>query len=167
MNCRQTILTKVKNCHSTQKDTPKHELNYAIMCSCDNCLTMPTAKECLCCHSVSEVRKETNDGNVKCIIHHEGFIANCLNRHVLKASFYEYIEYNGRPDEPVHEQDIQTHSISSVCQMDMGFFGKKKQKNLATMCSKCNKKLVSISAILWFPIPSMKMKISNYYYEFE
>ncbi|KAJ8316590.1 hypothetical protein KUTeg_005866, partial [Tegillarca granosa] len=102
---------------------------------------MPTAKECLCCHSMSEVRKETNDGNVKCIIHHEGFIANCLNRHVLKASFYEYIEYNGRPDEPVHET-YRHIAYRRFVRWIWGFLGRKTEKS----CHHVH---------------------SNYYYEFE
>ncbi|KAJ8314711.1 hypothetical protein KUTeg_006861 [Tegillarca granosa] len=85
---------------------------------------------------MSEVRKEMNDGNAKCMIHHEGFIANCLNRHVLKASFYEYIEYNGRPDEPRTYRHI---AYRRFVRWIWGFLGRKNRKILPSCAILINK----------------------------
>ncbi|XP_033728970.1 P2X purinoceptor 7-like [Pecten maximus] len=57
---------------------------------------------CFCgkCSSMTTVKEYRN-----CITDHEAFIANCLNRHVLHVSMYEYMENVGPFDdnEPIHE----------------------------------------------------------------
>lgn len=66
---------------------------------------METSDECLCCGEVSAVQCQMQDDDLQCITDHEVFIANCLNRHVLQVSMYEYIENVGPFDdnEPINE----------------------------------------------------------------
>ncbi|XP_061185189.1 uncharacterized protein LOC133193246 [Saccostrea echinata] len=61
-------------------------------CSCKNCITMPTAKECKCCLFYAAIESRLEERGETCITEHEGFAANCLNRWVLETSFYEYLE---------------------------------------------------------------------------
>ena len=64
---------------------------------------MTTGRESLCCHEVPEVASKLEDGLV-CIIHHDGYQGNCLNPHVLEASFWEFLHENGPigDEEPIH-----------------------------------------------------------------
>ncbi|KAJ8310632.1 hypothetical protein KUTeg_012497 [Tegillarca granosa] len=73
------------------------------LCNCSHCTLMSTVAECRCCYSMTEVDPERKEEGVDCIILHEGFIANCLNRQFLKTSYYEFIENNGPPEDPTHE----------------------------------------------------------------
>ncbi|XP_061166372.1 uncharacterized protein LOC133175292 [Saccostrea echinata] len=56
-------------------------------CSCKNCITMPTARECKCCHFYAAIESRLEERGETCITEHEGFAANCLNRWVLETSF--------------------------------------------------------------------------------
>ena len=64
---------------------------------------MATSLECLCCTERDAI--DNKRAELQCITHHEGFIANCLNRDVLEVSMYEYVAYEGPLDdnEPIHE----------------------------------------------------------------
>lgn len=46
-----------------------------------------------------------DDAHLQCITDHEGFIGNCLNRHVIEVSLYEFVERDGPIDdnEPINE----------------------------------------------------------------
>lgn len=64
---------------------------------------MATSLECRCCTEIDAL--DIKRGELRCITHHEGFVANCLNRDVLEISMYEYVVYEGPLDdnEPIHE----------------------------------------------------------------
>ncbi|XP_045207039.1 uncharacterized protein LOC123559368 [Mercenaria mercenaria] len=72
-------------------------------CTCGLCSRMPTFLESGCCE-VNDIVK-SKMGDLHCITEHEGFIANCLNIHVLEASYYEFVENEGYPLEGqlIHE----------------------------------------------------------------
>jgi len=53
---------------------------------------MTTAEECICCAGLSAVSFHMQPDDLQCITEHDIFIANCLNRHVLYVSMYEYME---------------------------------------------------------------------------
>ena len=55
-------------------------------CECESCSTMDTTEECICCQAISAVIINMEDGDISCIIEHDIFVANCLNRHVLHIS---------------------------------------------------------------------------------
>jgi hypothetical protein len=60
---------------------------------------MPTRRETKCCHAFSVIGPRLEEVGVSCITEHEGFVANCLNRWVLEASYYEYKQDNGPLEE--------------------------------------------------------------------
>ena len=66
---------------------------------------MATNTECLCCQEVEPIQEKMEEMNLTCITQHEGFTGNCLNRHVLEVSLYEFVEQNGSIDdnEPINE----------------------------------------------------------------
>ena len=74
-------------------------------CDCGNCATMPSETECLCCHEIGPVSEKLDDCHIGCITDHEGFVGNCLNRHVIEVSLYEFVEHDGPIDdnEPINE----------------------------------------------------------------
>ena len=78
---------------------------YIDRCDCNSCEIMPSQDECLCCHEVGPISEKIDDAGVTCITQHEGFIGNCLNRHVLETPIYEFVEQDGPTDdnEPIHE----------------------------------------------------------------
>lgn len=49
--------------------------------------------------------EKIDDASLNCITEHEGFVGNCLNRHVIEVSMYEYVEREGPVDdnEPINE----------------------------------------------------------------
>ena len=53
---------------------------------------MPAGRESLCCQEVLRIRSKAQTDNQNCITDHEGFPAVCLNRHVVEAAIYQYIE---------------------------------------------------------------------------
>ena len=60
-------------------------------CDCYNCVAMPEAEECICCHEVGPVEEILDESGLSCITHHEGFIGNCLNRYVIQVSLSEHV----------------------------------------------------------------------------
>ncbi|KAL5020317.1 hypothetical protein ScPMuIL_003209 [Solemya velum] len=74
-------------------------------CDCDKCPIMATNDECLCCREVGPIDEKLDEANLPCITKHERFLGNCLNRHVIEVSLYEYVEYDGPIDdnEPINE----------------------------------------------------------------
>ena len=74
-------------------------------CECGTCVAMPNERECDCCHSIREVSNKRLEKHVGCITESSGFISNCLDKDVLKISYYEFKEANGPPEEnqPIHE----------------------------------------------------------------
>ena len=65
---------------------------------------MPTVDECICCTEIGAVQAESEKGDHLCITESQIFIANCLNRHVLHVSMYEYLQNVGPLDynQPPH-----------------------------------------------------------------
>ncbi|XP_050399978.2 P2X purinoceptor 7-like [Patella vulgata] len=78
-----------------------HDVTY--WCSCGHCLQMQVPRDRKCCKDCLQCVEKM--GQRSCICQHEGFLAKCLNPHVLEVSFYEYIEQQGPvgDDEPIHE----------------------------------------------------------------
>ncbi|XP_062574142.1 P2X purinoceptor 7-like [Saccostrea cucullata] len=74
-------------------------------CECGFCISMPTVDECICCKEIGAVQAETVTGDHQCITESPIFTANCLNRHVLYVSMYEYLQNVGPLDDnqPPHE----------------------------------------------------------------
>lgn len=74
-------------------------------CSCGNCIHMETPRENKCCRHTNIVDGKLEEDGLQCITDHEGFIVNCLNRHVLETSYYEYLQENGplEENEQIHE----------------------------------------------------------------
>lgn len=63
---------------------------------------MPTVIENKCCRNTNIVDGKIEEEDLTCITDHEGFIVNCLNRHVLETSYYEYVQENGPLEENEH-----------------------------------------------------------------
>ena len=61
--------------------------------------------ECICCTEIGAVKAESEKGDHLCITESQIFIANCLNRHVLHVSMYEYLQNVGtlNYNQPPHE----------------------------------------------------------------
>ena len=66
---------------------------------------MPTPLECRCCHEVHLIDQMVEESELNCITEQECFEVNCLNRHVLRVSLHEFVQYNGPvgDNEPIHE----------------------------------------------------------------
>ena len=63
-------------------------------CWCENCITMPTARECQCCWEV-ESAVDILDG-AKCITLVESFRDVCLNKHVLEMGIATNRHHRGK-----------------------------------------------------------------------
>jgi hypothetical protein len=77
-------------------------------CECGNCSSMTTPEECICCVEVPAVHSQMLSEDMQCITDSDIFISNCLNRHVLHVSMYEFLE-NVCPfddSEPINEYVI-------------------------------------------------------------
>ena len=55
---------------------------------------MLKGRESLCCAETPQIR--TRAGDSHCIIDHEGFAAVCLNRHVIEAAIYQFVDEEQR-----------------------------------------------------------------------
>ena len=76
-------------------------------CECGNCSSMTTPEECICCVEVPAVHSQMLSEDMQCITDSDIFISNCLNRHVLHVSMYEFLENVGPfDDEPINEYVI-------------------------------------------------------------
>jgi hypothetical protein len=60
-----------------------------------NCSSMTTPEECICCVEVPAVHSQMLSEDMQCITDSDIFISNCLNRHVLHVSMYEFLENVG------------------------------------------------------------------------
>ncbi|XP_021339917.1 uncharacterized protein LOC110441145 [Mizuhopecten yessoensis] len=89
-------------------------------CDCGHCEQMPTDLECRCCCSFNLCQYKMEQDNIKCITEHEGFQVNCLNRHVLELSFYEYLDNYGPigDEEPGHENWSRRSAVSMTTCLD-------------------------------------------------
>jgi hypothetical protein len=78
---------------------------FTSRCECGHCEPMETSLECRCCAEIELVQEAVEEDNLQCITEHDVFIANCLNRHVLYVSIYDYIENEGPIDDnrPIHK----------------------------------------------------------------
>ena len=63
---------------------------------------METPRENKCCRHTNIVDGKIEENGLQCITDHEGFVVNCLNRHVLETSYYEYLQENG----PLEENEL-------------------------------------------------------------
>ena len=74
-------------------------------CQCGNCEYFGELP--VCCHKYAAMKERLKSiyGDFKCITQHPGFHSNCLDIHVLEASFYKFCQNDGEPgdDEPLHE----------------------------------------------------------------
>ncbi|KAL3859949.1 hypothetical protein ACJMK2_010128 [Sinanodonta woodiana] len=86
-------------------------------CLCSKCIPMTNQEENICCHSQSILEEKIEECSSTCITNHEGFIANCLNIHVLETSFYEYVQENVR----LREND-QIQSLKNKLAFWFGIF---------------------------------------------
>jgi len=66
---------------------------------------MSTMQEDVCCQSIGKVKDYIPDG-VLCITDCPAFADNCLNRHVLEASKWEYMEHNGPFADDQHPNEL-------------------------------------------------------------
>ena len=73
-------------------------LNIICRCECDNCLPMPTADECRCCHEHDLIMPMLEEEGVDCMINHPGFNAVCLNKYVLQTAYFAYRQVFARED---------------------------------------------------------------------
>ena len=66
---------------------------------------MSIEDECICCQEVGPASEKKDDAHLQCITDHEGFIGNCLNRHVIEVSLYAFVKRDGPIDdnEPINE----------------------------------------------------------------
>ncbi|XP_033762489.1 P2X purinoceptor 7-like [Pecten maximus] len=87
-------------CDVSDTDSAASNQPVGEWCSCGMCTHMPTEEERKCCHDMSILEEKMT--NINCITHHEGFIANYLNLHVLETSYYEYADTYG----PGAQEDI-------------------------------------------------------------
>ncbi|XP_063403855.1 P2X purinoceptor 7-like [Mytilus trossulus] len=90
---------------SDSSDLQDSRMDNLAWCDCNHCAAMPTVDECLCCKEVGPVAEKMEDEDLDCITDHEGFTGNCLNRHVIEVSLYDFVERQGPIDdnEPIHE----------------------------------------------------------------
>lgn len=86
-----------------ESDALDTEVDVDEWCDCNYCIHMPTPNERRCCKRTHIVDQKCD--RLPCITHHEGFQANCLNIHVLEASYYDYVIDHGQreEDQPIHE----------------------------------------------------------------
>lgn len=66
---------------------------------------MATQQECICCQEIAAISAEVEAGGHQCITESLIFTDNCLNRHVLQISMYEYLQNVGPIDDnqPSHQ----------------------------------------------------------------
>ena len=71
---------------------------------------MTTPEECICCVEVPTVHSQMLSEDMQCITDSDIFISNCLNRHVLHVSMYEFLENVGPFDdnEPINDMEVIT-----------------------------------------------------------
>lgn len=70
---------------------------------------MPTLEESKCCQNTNVVDGKLEAENISCITKHDGFRANCLNIHVLEASYYDYVLQSGLPEENQRIHELYRH----------------------------------------------------------
>ena len=67
-----------------------------LWCQCENCVAMPTVKECLCCNEDSaNLLDKLYEGNMDCVTDHPDFEAVCLTETVLEILMYALREVRG------------------------------------------------------------------------
>ena len=93
---------------------------FIFRCSCEQCSTMPTELEDVCCHHYSQTRVRMGltdkprhersrdltrlEAPVQCITSHPGFHDICLSQWTLEYEAYQYVEQEGRvgDDQPIN-----------------------------------------------------------------
>ena len=76
-------------------------------------MAMPTGRECVCCHTITEVNDKRLEKGVRCITESSGFNSNCLDLDVLETSYYELRKANRPPEE--HQLIHQQVKLKSFC----------------------------------------------------
>jgi hypothetical protein len=66
---------------------------------------MDTEMESICCQEIQGFQHRLTEVEVKCVVDHPGFAANCTNRWVLESAFHEFLQEQGPigDEEPLHE----------------------------------------------------------------
>ena len=82
---------------------------------------MTTPEECICCVEVPAVHSQMLSEDMQCITDSDIFISNCLNRHVLHVSMYEFLENVGPFDnnEPINEYVIMFQHFIQYMQLSV------------------------------------------------
>ena len=77
-------------------ENPQDRLGNNLWCTCDNCVAMPTVKECLCCNEEpAELLDKLHEYYMECVIQHPDFRAVCLTDAVLEILMHCLREVRG------------------------------------------------------------------------
>ncbi|XP_064616298.1 uncharacterized protein LOC135480399 [Liolophura sinensis] len=84
--------TEVTSKTSEGSESEQSCLQNTEWCKCGNCIIMPSAAECVCCHEITVIyaRCEEMDVRVAFITDHRGFEPVCLNPYVFDVAYYQY-----------------------------------------------------------------------------
>ena len=93
-----------------------HPINIIFRCQCGNCASMPSQRECVCCHEITRVTDvmQQVDPEVLCVTLHPGFEPVCLNEYVLDTAYYQYrqqyrVEMANSPEYVLFLRNIHCH----------------------------------------------------------
>ncbi|KAK3731611.1 hypothetical protein QZH41_015865 [Actinostola sp. cb2023] len=89
---------------SDENNEEQHErVGNVEWCSCNNCKTMHTGTESVCCRENAKVLDKLPEG-LLCITKLEDFTVVCLNKAVLETALSQYVESEGFiDDEPLND----------------------------------------------------------------
>ncbi|XP_035699128.1 P2X purinoceptor 7-like [Branchiostoma floridae] len=73
-------------------ETENWRLEQFTWCRCTNCQPMPSVRECVCCHDLTEAEKKGVGDGILCLVEHEDFHANNINKTVLRSALLARVE---------------------------------------------------------------------------
>lgn len=96
------------NDRSNVEDVQDRQVN-TNWCKCGISISMGTQQECICCQEIAAISAEVEAGGHQCITESPILTDNCLNRHVLQVSMYEYLQNVGPIDDNQPSHQVYRH----------------------------------------------------------